>query len=110
MPAKSGAARATLLTRARAAAVARSARFMAALPEGPDDVLVDEIDLRRILGDRPQHEVLEPRLREILDAGSDVVGCADHVTLLKVLVGAMRSHRSEEGCLRAGQGSRVAPL
>src|SRR5574341_1021213 len=74
--------------------------------EALHDVLREEIDLLRVVGDRPKHEVLEPGLHQILDAGVDPVDPADHVALLQVLVRAVGSHGPEEG----RPGLRQRPL
>ncbi len=72
----------------------------AALPEVLHDLLGHEVDLLGVVGDRSKHEVLEPRLPQVVDAHVDAVDAPDHVALLQVLVAPMRAHDAEERRLR----------
>jgi N-hydroxyarylamine O-acetyltransferase len=54
--------------------------------EIPHNLLGHQVDLLGVVGDRPQHEILEPGLAQVVDARVDAVDAADHVAFLQVLV------------------------
>src|SRR5712692_1851801 len=80
----------------------------ALLLEVRHQLLGHQVDLGRIVRHRPEHEVLEPRLHQVVDARVDVVDGADHVRLLQVLVGPVGAHGLDEGRLGGGHRLGVA--
>ena len=71
-----------------------------ALLEVLHDPLCHEVDLLGVVGDGSQHEVLEPRLPQVVNAHVDAVDVSDHVALLQALVAPICAHGTEERRLR----------
>src|SRR5512145_2853085 len=78
--------------------------------EGLDHAPGEEVDLAGVVGDGPEHEVLEPGVDQVLDAGVDAVDGAHHVALLQVLPRPVGAHGAQEGRPGLRDGSLVASL
>lgn len=82
--------------------------LFASLREVFHNLVGQEVDLFRIVGDGSQHEVLEPRLPQIVDTRVDAVDASDHVALLQLIVAPMGAHDAQERRLRPGHGLLMA--
>src|SRR5216683_2660604 len=72
------------------------------------DPLRHQVDLLGVVRDGPEHEILQARAAQVLDALVEAVGAADHVALLQMLVATMRAHGPNERRLRLLRGLLVA--